>query len=48
MKFKNKTLCLDGNPLTLDDFKYYLQVRPEISLDESVITRLQEGRDYIE
>ncbi|BFN37382.1 histidine ammonia-lyase [Fidelibacter multiformis] len=48
MKFKDKTLCLDGNPLTLDDFKYYLQVRPEISLDESVITRLQEGRNYIE
>ncbi|HAE87542.1 TPA: histidine ammonia-lyase [Candidatus Marinimicrobia bacterium] len=48
MKFENKTLCLDGNPLTLDDFKYYLQVRPEISLDISVITRLQEGRDYIE
>lgn len=48
MKFKDNTLCLDGNPLTLDDFKYYLQVRPEISLDEAVIMRLREGRAFLE
>jgi histidine ammonia-lyase len=48
MKFKDNTLCLDGNPLTLADFAFFLQVRPKISLDKTVMTRLQESRDYLE
>ncbi len=48
MKFKNQTLCLDGNPLTLEDIIFYLQVRPTLSLDEEAEKRLKSGRDFIE
>lgn len=48
MQFKDGALCFDGNPLTLDDIKYYLQARPPITIDSAAITRLEEGRAFLE
>lgn len=48
MKFTDHTCCLDGHPLTLDDFKYYLQVRPKLSVDDTVIKRLTDSREFID
>ncbi len=48
MKFQGNKWCLDGHPLTLDDFKYYLQVHPQLSIDEAIMTRLKESRSFID